>query len=120
MVGRIDHLDNHKKIMMTTKKFKKIEKDYLKEQRRWSMLSIGQFVYIEFPRYADMEYYLCVIASIDVDNRIIGIIDFSRNEKIDTISSFRTIQELKERGIKLEEPTERELEVSNSLIKNKC
>lgn len=97
---------------MTTKEFKKIKKAYNKEHKRWLGLYIGQFVYIEMPRFIDMEYYLCVITSIDVHERKVGIIDFSQNEKVDTISSFLTELELEQRGVIVQPPTNRELGVS--------
>lgn len=103
---------------MTTKEFKLIEKSYKTEQHRWSNLQIGQFVYIEFGRFIEMEYYMCAIKSIDVDNRKVEVIEFSQNEKEITISGFLTIEELNNRGIQLQEPTERELAVAKELMQN--
>jgi len=104
--------------MMTTDKFKKIKKAYKKEHKRWLNLEVGQFVCIEIPRFIEIEYFLCVITDIDVDNRKVNVIDFSRDEKTDTISNFLTIEELEKQGIQLNPFSEREIEVSEELKRN--
>ena len=74
---------------------------YLKEERRWNKLKVGQVVYIEFGRFFDMEYYAVRIDSINIDDRYVSGFDYSTNKPISKLSYFFTKDELIKRGIKL-------------------
>ena len=81
--------------------FLELQKRYIKETERWEKLKVGQHVYIEFPRFFDMEYYEVEIISIDVKNRKIKGLDYSRDKKEITLSFFYTKEELIKNGINL-------------------
>lgn len=108
---------------MKTKKFKRIKKNYKKEQKRWNNLKVGQFIYIEFPRFIEMEYFLCIIEHINVDEREVKVLDLSIQSgdsmgKRRVISSFSTIEELKDKGIVVYPPNEEELNKSKMVIED--
>lgn len=85
--------------MTTTKEFNDLKKEYKEEQARWKSLKKGQLVYESVPRYFDMEYFEIIIQEVNVEGRYIIGIDTSQNNKIVQLTSFSTVEELKEVGI---------------------
>lgn len=85
---------------MTKKEFLKIKADFEQEEERWKKLKVGETVYIEFPRFFDVEYYEFEITAINVDERYVSGYDNSQNHLyIEKLHGFRTVEELAKQGV---------------------
>lgn len=83
---------------MKPSEFKEIKEKYLKEQKRWKSLKVGDKVY---ETGNDRDLFEIIIKQISVKERYIIGIDKSQNDKKVKLYGFYTTKELKELGIEL-------------------
>ena len=78
---------------MNKETFNKIELNFKNSISRLSNIKVGDFVYEEFPRFFDMEYFKVKVTEINIDEQYIIGEDTSQNNKVVTLYSFLTQEE---------------------------
>ena len=75
-------------------KFLKIEEQYIKQKEVLKNLKKGDFVYIDFPRFFDIEYYKIEIDEVFVDEGYVTGFDLSlKGKRVDKLTNFYTEEE---------------------------
>jgi len=56
---------------MKPSEFREIKQKFIKEQKFWESLKVGQTIYDEQSRWFDFDYHEMIIDEIDVENRCV-------------------------------------------------